>query len=255
MTTTDQPGDDNQTASPIADELQACLERLGATMGLQATTLGTEISKPAPPQTARAILRLDLAEDPKWRRHHLDIDETHHPKFVALARWAEWFIKRASMNDRSKGHQLVICGSVGTGKSDVSRSVKRWFHSFSVDLWAERRWSHPPKLRLIEWSEVVENEHDSQFENAIYDIEEADIVILEDVGSESDRFKSGQNVSRLRRALSKCENKWLLVNTNFAKDKWPEKFDVRVADRLEAAHCLDMTGVPSYRSKLRGGPA
>jgi hypothetical protein len=104
---------------------------------------------------------------------------------------------------------------------------------------------------FIDWARLCERDREEAFEEAQREISEADVVVLDDVGSESDKFKSQQSVSRLRRVLGTCEHKWLMVSANFSKSEWPHKFDARVADRLEAMHYLDLSGVPSYRPKLR----
>lgn len=238
----------------MQDEIAAAMARMGipATKELLDSTSGNENAKPAPLMTARTVLQLDLIENAEWRQKFVKIDETHHEKTETLARWGEWFMRRASLNDRSKGHQLAVCGSPGTGKSHVGKRVVAFVESYSIDLWREKHWPSPPKALLVDWARLCERDKPEAFDDALYDIASADVVVLDDVGSESDRFKSQQNVSRLRRALETCEHKWLMVNANFRKQEWTEKLDARVADRMEAMHYLDMTGVPSYRPKLRG---
>lgn len=102
--------------------------------------------------------------------------------------------------------------------------------------------------------EEYERDREEHFDDAQSEIQSADIVLLDDVGSESDKFKSQSNVSRLRRVLATCEHKWTMVNANFQRELWPSKFDVRVADRLGSMAYLDLTGVPSYRTKLHKPP-
>ena len=238
---------------PLQDEIAEAMARMGIpeTMELPDSSSGTPTSKRAPLATAKTVLLLDLVENSEWRQKFVKIDETHHEKTATLARWGEWFIRRASLNERTKGHQLAICGSPGTGKSHVGKRVVAFLESYSIDLWREKHWPRPPKAVLVDWARLCERDKPESFDDALYDIANADVVVLDDVGSESDRFKSQQNVSRLRRALEVCEHKWLMVNANFRKVEWPEKLDARVADRMEAMHYLDMTGVPSYRPKLR----
>lgn len=238
---------------PMQDEIAEAMARMGipATMESLDSTNGSGSAKPEPLATARTVLRLDLVENAEWRQKFVKIDETHHEKTATLARWGEWFIRRSSLNIRDKGHQLVICGNPGTGKSHVGRRVVAFIESYGIDLWREKHWPRPPKAALVDWARLCERDKPESFDDALYDIATADVVVLDDVGSESDRFKSQQNVSRLRRALEACEHKWLMVNANFRKVDWTDKLDARVSDRLEAMHYLEMTGVPSYRPKLR----
>ena len=243
----------NPEPGPIVDPIIAAMERMGipATPESLASTSGTETSKPEPLATANTVHGMILDVDPKWRARILKLDESHHPLIVRLGQAAEWLIKHASFNDKSKGRQLVVCGSPGTGKSHVAKRVVAFFQSYSIDLWYDGKWAHPPKAVFVDWARLCERDREEAFDEAQREISEADVVALDDVGSESDKFKSQQSVSRLRRVLGTCEHKWLMVNANFNKSEWPKKFDARVADRLEAMHYLDMTGVPSYRPKLR----
>jgi hypothetical protein len=70
--------------------------------------------------------------------------------------------------------------------------------------------------------------------------------------SETDTFKTGSTADLLRSFLSRCEKKFMLLTTNIDRPMWPKRFDARVADRLDAAHFFDTTGIPSYRPKLKG---
>lgn len=242
-----------QETEPLADPIIQAMERMGihVTKDWLDTISGTESSKPALLETASTVRGMILDVDPKWRARILKLDESHHPLIVRLGQAAEWFIKHASFNDSSKGRQLVICGSPGTGKSHAGKRIVAFFQSYSIDLWHDRKWGHPPKAVFVDWARLCERDREEAFDEAQREISEADVIVLDDVGSESDKFKSQQSVSRLRRVLGTCEHKWVMVNANFSKAEWPRKFDARVADRLEAMHYLDLTGVPSYRPKLR----
>lgn len=234
---------------PIQDEISQAMERLGVTPLSPIEIDGLETSKPAQQLTSITLLRHSY--DTAWRSKVIKLDESHHPKVEELSKWIERFIKGASINTESKPMQLVITGPPGVGKTHAAKRIKRWFDAWSIDLWYHKKWDHPPNAAFIDWASLCEKKNEDAFEDALNEINGSDIVILDDVGSESDRFKSGESTSRLRRALSRCEYKWLYVNANFAKPQWESKFDVRVADRLEAAHYMDMTGVPSFRQKLR----
>lgn len=237
----------------LQDPIIAAMARMGihVTPESLASTSGTKTSNAEPLATANTVRGMILDVDPKWRARVLKLDESHHQLIVRLGQAAEWLIKHASFNDSSKGRQLVVCGSPGTGKSHVAKRVVAFFQSYSIDLWYDRKWGHPPKAVFVDWARLCERDREDAFEEAQREISEADVVVLDDVGSESDKFKSQQSVSRLRRVLGTCEHKWLMVNANFSKSEWPHKFDARVADRLEAMHYLDLSGVPSYRPKLR----
>lgn len=137
----------------------------------------------------------------------------------------------------------------------MATKVFDWLACYAIDLWRAGKWHKVPRISKWDWPRIVEDENGEIWEealNGINGIASSDIVVLDDVGAEVDRFKSELNKGRLRSALNACEKKWLLMNTNIDKSEWSAQFGMRGADRLRASHYLDMTGVPSYRPKLRG---
>lgn len=88
------------------------------------------------------------------------------------------------------------------------------------------------------------------FTDLLQDIGESQIIFLDDVGSEADRFRSGESATRLRRVLAKAESKWLLITTNLSQAEFSNVYDIRVSDRLNGAHWCQLSDVPSYRPKL-----
>lgn len=175
----------------------------------------------------------------------------HHPEVHRLAEHGEWFFRRAAHNNRVDGTQLVLSGKTGCGKSHVARRTFEQLQVWGVDMSLTSGWAgHFPFSAFVDWSEMAEADDNERFENALYEVNKSDIIILDDVGAESDRFKNGINASRLRRVLSKCEYKWLLVTTNLTKPQFDETYDVRVADRLVSAHWCDLQRIPSFRSHL-----
>lgn len=180
------------------------------------------------------------------------LDESHHPKVARLTLAGERFVKRALLNDRSRGSQLVVHGPTGIGKTTVARRVARYFRSRAIDAWLSRYWRGPsvPSVETVDWPTFTAKDREDHFEDTLFDIETASLVVLDDVGAEVDRFRSELSNERLRRVLELCRNKWLLVTTNVAGNQWDTRFDPRAASRLRAAHYLDLTGVPDYRPRL-----
>lgn len=242
----------------MIDEIAAAMARMGVawTPELQEPTNGDESFKPKPLTTATTVLRAGLLEDEAWRKKYFKLDETHHPKVQKLATWGEWFLRYAANNNRTKGAWLAIGGPPGVGKTHVAQKVYAWLACYAIDLWQSGKWHKVPRVAKWDWPRIVEDDSGEIWEEALNGINgmvASDIVVLDDVGAEVDRFKSEMNKGRLRSAMNACEGKWLLMNTNIEKADWETQFGVRGADRLRAAHYLDMTGVPSYRPKLRGG--
>jgi len=165
-----------------------------------------------------------------------------------LARWTEGWIKAAATNKRDGKKWLVLSGSPGTGKSHAMRAAYEFLRSHNVDLVLMGHKSGPPSSRFAVWSKVVGLSAGpwADFEE---DVLRSRFVFLDDVGSETDKFRAGEPAERLRLILDLCETKWLMVTTNFTRETFEKGFDYRVQSRFERAALLDMTGAPDYRSK------
>lgn len=226
------------------------MERMGlpVTPELLEETNGDVSSTRSMNPVSKTIRLLDEEPSVDWRKIHIKLDESHHANTAKLALWCEMFIKRFA---HKAFRQMILCGSMGCGKTHGAKSIVQFAEAYSVDLWYSGKWHKPPRAVFIDWAEVCEKEKPEAFEDVLYEIKRSDLVVLDDVGAESDRFKAGVGVSRLRRALECCEHKWLVVTCNYQAVQWPDKFDMRVADRLRALKYLDLTGTPSYRPKLQ----
>lgn len=179
----------------------------------------------------------------------LGLDETHPPgRRIALT--CESWIKAAARNKRDRGTWLVVSGPTGIGKSHALRRCRRFLANHAIDLYSEGLWPSVPAVVFGVWSRVCELPRD-EWEDWLYDLRRAAVVILDDVGSEVDRFRSGEPAERLRVTLEECGAKWLAISTNAAPDVWETNFDARVVSRLNRAVCLDLTGSKDYRPRLK----
>lgn len=175
----------------------------------------------------------------------------HHPKVNDLVQWGEWFFRFAANNDRSRGTQLVIAGQTGCGKTRVARRTFEQLQVWGVEM-SLKTWNGTfPYVRFIDWAPLAESDTSSRFDEALEWAALSEIVFIDDVGAEADRFKNGENISRLRQILSQCERKWLFLTTNLGKPEFEKVYDMRVADRLCGAHWCNMATIPSYRPKLK----
>ena len=175
-------------------------------------------------------------------------------KAEALTVFAEKFIKDVCLNADTRKKWCIIAGPCGTGKSHVAKCLSRFFKSSAIDLYVEGPWrlgDEIPKGYYRDWK-MLTTRNDFDFDQALYDIDSAAFVVLDDVGSETDRFKSGLPTERLLRALDARQDKFLLLTTNAPLAQWPKAFDARVASRLSAASYFDTTGIPDYRPRLAG---
>lgn len=97
-------------------------------------------------------------------------------------------------------------------------------------------WAWPPSVQWEQWPErsraIVEGGKGVHMAEEIADAIDAGLLFLDDIGAESDKFRSGETIDALCQLLSRRENKWTLVTTNYMLEEWPARFDARVADRL-----------------------
>ena len=185
-----------------------------------------------------------------WRAKYLSLDEGHHDQVGVLAKTAEGFMNRMLRDLRDRGTWLVISGQTGCGKSHVARKVARFWDLHKIEAWSNG-WilgDHLPNAEFVTWPIACEAPRD-EWKEWLQGIRCARVVLFDDVGSESDRFRSGEPAERLREALEATERKWVIITTNIKPCNWAARFDQRVADRLHAAHHIGMWEVPSYRGK------
>ncbi len=153
-------------------------------------------------------------------------------------------------NDRKCGTWVVISGPVGTGKSTVSRRLAKAMSAMAVDASLGGWGGTVPGVWRGAWAAISSQDKNRDFEEAIHDLKAAHIVFLDDVGVETDPFKSGEPTARLKRVLDICEKKWLFITTNLERHLIGARYDHRVKDCLDMAHWCDLAGMPSYRSKI-----
>ena len=179
------------------------------------------------------------------------MDEEASPGAKRIARFAEGWIKAAANNDpAAKSRWLVLSGATGVGKTHALRKAYQFLRNHSGDLWP-RPYPTPPGVVSYTWSRVIQRER-FDWDDIEVETQRARMVLIDDLGTEVDRFKTGEPAERLRVILDLCAGKWLLITTNVPKAKFADVFDVRVQSRLERAVVLDLVGVPDYRPKLRG---
>lgn len=178
------------------------------------------------------------------------LNQGHHALVATLTAWGEWFYRMSLNNDRTNGTWLVVSGPVGTGKSTVSRRLARALSCVAVDASLGGWGGTVPAVWRGAWAALSSHDKNSEFEEALTDLKTAHIVFLDDVGAETDRFKTGETTSRLCRVLDMCQGKWLFITTNLEKHLIGSKYDHRVLDRINMAHWCDLAGMPSYRPKI-----
>jgi DNA replication protein DnaC len=86
-------------------------------------------------------------------------------------------------------------------------------------------------VEFVEWAKIVALEP-IEFRIWLAGMEDCDLLCLEDIGAEVDRFKSGEPYERLRELLNEFKRNFLFITTNLMPEQWGDKWDKRIADRL-----------------------
>lgn len=178
--------------------------------------------------------------------------EIHHPDVSRMMIWGEWFARLAITNSRPGW--ILLEGKPGCGKTRIARKVSRFIRDYAFDAY-EQFWQSRgslPRVEFRDWPAVVEQKGDD-YDESVEDLYAADVVILDDVGAESDAYKSGLPISRLRSLLSRLERKAVMITTNVKAAEW-EKRDERVFSRLSAANRFSAFDIPDYRPRLKNAP-
>lgn len=173
-----------------------------------------------------------------WQQKHLRL-EAHHPKIQELAdaasNMAKWF---ANAERVTHPVNLVICGNSGTGKTHTAFSLYRWARNYSGRVGAV--------VDCFSWPEACESIAEG-FYGVVHDMIAADFLVLDDIGAETDKYKSGIMLDKLCQVLSRREQEFTVITTNIGMENWESKLDVRVTDRLiRNSVVVDLSGVPSY---------
>jgi DNA replication protein DnaC len=160
----------------------------------------------------------------KWLRLEARFDGVQQ-----LADEVEAFMGRFVRNDQDR-RLLFVSGESGTGKTHCALAAFAFARAVAHHAWVEGHWiGGPPSVTFVRWSEFIESESDGVERDA----RDIGLTILDDVGSESDRYRSGVGVDKLCQLLDARakKNRFTFITSNYGVEEWAER-DTRVADRL-----------------------
>lgn len=183
-----------------------------------------------------------LAND--WQRRWLGMDATG-PDIQRMADEVQRFAFRFYKNEQGP-KLLVLVGDTGRGKTHCAKRLSAWAGHVAISAWEAGKWRRPPTIAFHEWSTIAAKDQQEWFDWIQVNSEE-DLLIIDDIGTETDRFKSREPVERLRLLLSRRESKWTVITTNISPDEWRNTWDARVEDRLlRGSIVVNLEGVKSY---------
>ena len=171
------------------------------------------------------------------------------PRHTAVAMAVCGYMLRVYGHDQEGRKTLLLLGEAGRGKSHLARQVRGFVNDIGVRAWHEGYWPRPITCGFWSWAKLVEPDGSSTLRDAL----EADVAVIDDIGSEKDQFRSGAPTETLRQFLDDREHRFTMLTTNVPAHLWAERWDGRVADRLlsKAVQTVSFEGIESWR--ITGG--
>lgn len=222
---------------------------------LTATISSLELTPDQTPQKSssavknvRSLKGLPLLNDP-WQQKWLGL-AVSHPKVQeasdAVKSFAfDWFRHK-------RPRRLVLTGQSGCGKTDLAKSLFRYANAASMLSWERGHWRSTPGCSFLLWQEVCDRLEDSKASmvDILSDAIHETLLIVDDIGAESDRFKSGKGTDALGYLLTRRQDAgFTMLTTNVPSSGWGARWDSRVEDRLlRDSTVIDMGECPSWSS-------
>jgi DNA replication protein DnaC len=182
-----------------------------------------------------------------WQRRILGLTVTH-PAVQRLADAVEQYAK--GMMEGDSRRKLVIVGECGNGKTRVLECLWRWHRSIPISRWP--RCNHDAgndgfSCELAEWPSAVDAVMRTGEDGRWQDMLQCGFLLLDDIGREVDKFKSGQHTMHLATLLGARQGLWTVVTTNVPASRWHKQWDQRVTDRLfRDSRIFDLGDCPSF---------
>lgn len=205
----------------IMETLESTLQRIIARFRVQEQS---EITEPAPSPNSNTS---DLATE--WQRRYIGLLKVT-PAVQVMADAVQKWARNVYQNDKT--HRLcVLTGCWGCGKTVAARGALNFVRDAYMDVYG-RTWGHPITPTFVSFPEYCPKAVADKADEWREDILASHVIVLDDVGAEDDRFKSGTPARVLGDLLSDLERKFVLITTNTEPRFWREKWGGRVEDRL-----------------------
>lgn len=205
----------------------------------------SEGSLPASRETKR---RFERCLATPWQRKWLDL-EAHDSRVQEIADAVERLAVRWFQNGTREDCRLVIIGNPGVGKTHAASALRDWAGHAAMRAFEQGHWSGPPPVEFSRWPDVCARIEAAAatFLELRQELTEPALLVLDDIGAETDRFRSGTATSLLAAVLDARLKRFSLITTNVSPDQWAGRWDARVADRLlRNSVIINLGDCPSY---------
>ena len=195
-----------------------------------------------------------MAIKPGWREEHLGTQwDLRSKETVNMLNAVELFTRKALFN-RDQPAFLILVGMPQTGKTQLAKAAFEYWRRGSITAYDSGRWKYPPKYTFAPWSDLANVNPEDRSKIYLWeDLSKAQLAVIDDIGSEVDRFKSGQTTENLRLILEArlTGRKFTIITTNIPPTQWDSKWDIRVTGRLLRDYKLVSTLNTESFSKTR----
>lgn len=190
-----------QEAKPIREIMPQVLQSAEIPKSMSDLTPESEEAKPSKmPKCADYGLFKTVVNDPAFRARWFRMDESCN-EVAAMLEEVELWVKNC-LNNVHGNRTLVLAGKIGTGKSTAARRAIRCIGALQVAAWYE--WFCPSTITTgtFDWSKLAcIGPTERNDESCWIDAVEAKAALIDDIGTEVDKFKSGGPTENLRLLL------------------------------------------------------
>lgn len=155
----------------------------------------------------------------------------------------EWFQHKQSRN-------LILVGHVGCGKTVLGERLIEWARAVAVTSYDRAYWPSPPAVGFLRWQDIADQLETGKqsMEETVAQAAAETLLVIDDIGADSDRFKSGKSTDALAYLLTRRQGRgFTVLTTNIAQEAWASRWDARVEDRLlRNSTVIDMSECPSW---------